>query len=296
LRRASRLALAFALAGALAGACRPAARAPAAREIKDELGRVLRVPVRAERIVSLAPSTTEILFAIGAGGAVVGVDRFSDFPPETASVAHVGSDTDPSLERIVALRPDVVFTATSANAQGTVEALERVGVPVFVSRVQSLADVYADVRAIGDAVGRAAPADALAADVRRRIEAVRARYSRAVKCAIVVWSEPLVVAGRTGFIEDVIVAAGGENVADSPQPFPKYSVERLLERAPEVLIVGTHKEGTPPMTPLERLTTLPAVRDHKVFIVDGDLLFRPGPRVADGVEALARLLHPTGGK
>jgi iron complex transport system substrate-binding protein len=271
------------------GCARPPA--PGARQLIDGLGRTVRVGA-VRRVVSLAPSSTEIVYAVGAGPLVVGVDRYSDWPPEARALPRVGADVDPSLERIVSLRPDLVLTATSANAQATVEALERAGVPVFVSRADRLDEIYRDVEAIGDAVGRRAAARELAGRLRARVDAVRtAAAGRArVRALVVVWSQPLVVAGPRSHVGDLIAAAGGENtVDDSQQPFPTYSVERILERSPEVVVVGTHADATPPLAPLERLATLPAVRDHRLFTVDGDLLYRPGPRVADGAEALARL-------
>jgi iron complex transport system substrate-binding protein len=235
------------------------------------------------------------LFAIGAGPKVVGIDRYSDWPPEAARVEKVGADIDPSLERIVALEPDLVFTASSANTQATVEALERAGLPVYVSRAESLDGIYRDLEAIGDAVGRTVEARALAASMRGRLAAIAARVAPRPRerTAVVVWTQPLVLAGARSHVGDLLRLAGGQNVADdSPQPFPTYSLERLLARAPAVLVVGSHKDNAPPLAPLERLTALPAVRNHRLVAVDGDLLFRPGPRVVDGAEALMRLVHP----
>lgn len=288
----ARLALAL-----LAAACgRAPPRSGPSREVRDGQGRAVRLPVRVARIVSLAPSTTETLFAIGAGASVVGVDRYSDYPPEARRLPTVGADIDPSLEAIVALRPDVVFTARSANAHSTTDTLERLGVPVYVSNVATLDDIERDVRGIGEAAGRAEEARRVAAALRARIDAVRARGAgRApVRALIVVWTRPLIVAGTGSHVGDLLRAAGGDNVAgDDPEPFPAYSVERVVARAPEVIVVGTHADAAPDLAPLLALATVPAVRDRRVVTLDGDLLFRPGPRVADGVEALARLLRGT---
>jgi iron complex transport system substrate-binding protein len=278
----------------LLAACRGRGAPVGARSVTDGMGRAVRLPATVARVVSLAPSSTEILFAIGAGATVVGLDRYSDWPPQTARVEKVGANLDPSLERVVALRPDVVFTNTSANNQATVEGLERLGLAVFVSRSEGLEAIYRDVQAIGDAVGRSAAASRLAADLRARVEAVRARARGAppVRTLVVVWPDPLVVAGPTTHVSDLLAAVGAVNVADDTrQSFPTYSLERVIARAPEALIVGTHSNGPPSLAALERLTTVPAVRDRRVFTVDGDLLFRPGPRVADAVERLAELLR-----
>jgi iron complex transport system substrate-binding protein len=248
----------------------------------------------ARRVVSLAPSTTEILFALGAGDRVVGVDQYSDWPPEAAKVARVGSDLQPSVERILALKPDVVFIATSANSRELPAELERVGVHVVISQVVTLDDLWRDIEATGDAVGRHDAAIALVARLRARLAAIHARVAAlpAPKALVVVWADPLTVVGGHSFVDDAIRAAGGDNIAaDSQQPYPQYSVERMLARAPEVIVVGSHKGG-PALAPLTAHASLPAVKNNRVHSIDGDLLFRPGPRIVDGIELLARLFHP----
>lgn len=279
---------------ALSACHRGPAPAISGRTIRDDLGRTLTVPRELHRLISLSPSSTEILYAIGAGDLVVGLDRFSDWPPAARAIEKVGANLNPSLERILALRPDLVFTARSANAEATTTGLTRAGVPVFVSRADRLQDIYADIEAIGVAVDRVKEAHALTASMRRELGALATvtRSEPAVKTLVVVWPDPLVVAGHASHLDDLITAAGGLNVADdSTQPFPTYSLERLLTRAPAVILVGTHSGGTP-QGPFEKLTAVPAVRDHRVYPIDGDLLFRPGPRVVEGARAIAHLLHP----
>jgi ABC-type Fe3+-hydroxamate transport system substrate-binding protein len=251
-------------------------------------------PRAVKRVVSLAASTTEILFAVGAGDLIVGVDRFSDFPPPAKQLPSVGSELGPSVERIVALRPDVVFIASSANGRELGAELERLHLRVFASHADTLEDVFADIRHVGAAIGREAQAAALEASLRARVAAV----SRAVadkprpRALVVVWTDPLTVAGGKSFVHDALVAAGGDDVAaDSPLPYPQYSVERLLSRAPAVIVIGS-RDGSPAPAPLMRFASLPAVRDGRVHQLDADLLFRPGPRLVDGIEALARVLHP----
>jgi iron complex transport system substrate-binding protein len=251
-------------------------------------------PKEARRIVSLAPSSTEILYALGVGDRVVGVDQYSDWPPEAAKVPRVGSDLNPSVERIVALRPDVVFIATSANSRELPLELERLGVHVVISHVETLDDVWHDVIVAGDAVGRHDAGVALVDQLRARVAATHARVAALppTRALVVVWADPLTVVGGHSFVDDEIRAAGGENIAgDAAQPYPQYSVERMLARAPEVIVVGSHKGG-PSVTPLTAHASLPAVKNNRVHSVDGDLLFRPGPRLVEGIELLARLFHP----
>ncbi|HEX8951247.1 MAG TPA: cobalamin-binding protein [Polyangia bacterium] len=253
-----------------------------------------RGPAEARRIVSLAPSSTEILYALGVGDRLVGVDQYSDWPPAAAKVPRVGSDLAPSVERIVGLAPDVVFIATSANARELPDELGRLGVRVVISHVETLDDLWRDIVATGDAVGRHDGGVALAERLRARVAATHARVAALppTKALVVVWADPLTVVGGHSFVDDAVRAAGGDNIAgDSLQPYPQYSVERMLARAPEVIVVGSHKGG-PTVTPLTAHTSLPAVKNGRVHAVDGDLLFRPGPRIVDGIELLARLFHP----
>lgn len=253
-----------------------------------------RPAAEVRRIVSLAPSTTEILYALGVGDRLVGVDQYSDWPPAAKEVPRVGSDLSPSVERILGLRPDVVFIATSANSRELPAELERLGVRVVISHVETLDDLWRDIGVTADAVSRHDAGAALVATLRARVAATHARVAALppVKAMVVVWADPLTVAGGHSFVDDAIRAAGGENIAgDSPQPYPQYSVERMVARAPEVIVVGSHKAGTT-LTPLTAHASVPAVKDGRLHTVDGDLLFRPGPRIADGIELLARLFHP----
>ncbi len=249
----------------------------------------------ARRIVSLAPSSTEILYALGVGDRLVGVDQYSDWPPAAANVPRVGSDLNPSVERILALKPDVVFVATSANSRELPDELGRFGVRVVISQIGTLDDLWRDMQTTGDAVGRHDAAVALVATLRGRVAAIHARVAALppTKALVVVWADPLTVVGPHTFVDDVIRAAGGDNIAgDSAQPYPQYSVERMLARAPEVIVVGSHKGGGSALASLTAHASLPAVKNHRVHAVDGDLLFRPGPRLVDGIELLTKLFHP----
>jgi ABC-type Fe3+-hydroxamate transport system substrate-binding protein len=248
----------------------------------------------ARRILSLTPSWTVVVNAVGAGDRLVGVDELSDWPPPARRVPRVGSGLSPSLERILALRPDLVLVATGLNAPELAGELGRLGVRVLISRTVTFEDVYGDIDQLGAAVGRREAAAAVVARLRARISAVERRVAGLPrpKTAVVVWTDPLTVIGSGTFVAEALRAAGGDNVAgDSPQPYPQYSVERLLARAPAVIVVGKQSNG-PALAPLLKLKTLPAVRDGRIHELDANLLFRPGPRLVDGIEALARVLHP----
>ncbi|MEO6951293.1 MAG: cobalamin-binding protein [Polyangia bacterium] len=273
---------------ALLSACH---RAPklGTRTVTDGLGRSITV-AHVQRVISLAPSSTEIIYALGAGDRVVGVDRYSDWPEAARKVTQVGTDMEPSLERMVTLHPDLVLVATTANAQRAVDNMAAVGLSVYVSRTDSLEQIFTDIEGIGRALERTDAATALVAALRARVAKVPVR-APPIPCAIVVWPAPLVVAGRGNHVDDLLRVAGCRNVVDDgSQPFPTYSTERLVKKAPEVVFVGTHATGAPSLDPLLALDSIPAVKNHRVHTIDGDLLFRPGPRVVEGIEALARLL------
>jgi iron complex transport system substrate-binding protein len=170
---------------------------------------------RVARVVSLAPSSTEILYAVGAGDLIVGLDKYSDFPPAARAVARVGNDLNPSVERVLGMKPDVVFIATTANSRDLAAELERLGVRVVVSRADSLADVFADITTIGAAVERAPAAATLVATLRARIAAVEHSFAGKPRprAAVVVWPDPLTVAGGKSFVDEAIRAAGGHNIS-----------------------------------------------------------------------------------
>lgn len=284
----------LALVAGLAG-CHAKRAAPAGRAWRDPAGRMIHLPSEVRRVVSLAPSTTELLCAVGGCGLLVGVDRYSNYPPEVKKLPHVGADIDPSLEKILALKPDVVLAAATANAEATMTSLERAGIPVVGCLDQRIDDVYADLIGVGDAIGHRADGEKAAASLRAALDGVKAAPGDAgvgARVLVVVWPEPLVVAGRTSLVAELVRWVGGVNIADdSARAFPTYSRERMLEAAPEVLIVGTHADGAPPMAALQKLG-IPAVRNHRVHLVDGDILFRPGPRLGEAATLLAKLLHP----
>lgn len=269
--------------------------------VNDEAGRwvtLLASPPR--RIVCLAPSVTEILFAIGAGETLVGRDAFSDFPAEALAVPVVGSDLEPSQEKVLGLRPDVVFTATTANRTDTAEALTRLGIAVYVTKTESLADLERTITDVGAVVGRSAEAARLWRSLRAGLDALRrdARRTPSVKTLVVVWNEPLFVVGPGSYTSELLRLAGGVNVAaDGASGYPRYALERVLRAGPQVILVGSHKDDVVPKDRISfwaRYDEIPAVKDKRVESVDGDLLFRAGPRAVEGARMLFDVLHGRG--
>jgi iron complex transport system substrate-binding protein len=274
------------------------AAGPAAAElaITDQTGRTLRLPGPPRRVVSLVPSATEILFAIGAQDRLAGVTDFCDFPPAARARPSVGGMVSPNLETLVALTPDLVLATPSGNRQETFLQLARLGLPVFLLDPGSLEEALDAVARLGALTGEQEAAARLVAGLRGRIRAVARRvapYPRP-RVLYVLWPEPLIVPGRGALVSDLIRAAGGESVtADRSEAYPRYSLEAALARGPEVIVLARHGTRAPAgLGQWERLTRLASGRGARVHAVNGDLVHRYGPRMVDGLEVLSRMIHP----
>ena len=297
-RRASRLAsrallfLVVALAGLAGGP-----RAGAAGEVTDMLGRRVRVPDHAARIVSLAPSITETVFVLGDGDRLVGVTDYCDYPPEATLKPRVGGISTPSFEAILALRPDLVLATAESNYAEHVERLVSLGLAVYVIRPVDFETVLESIERIGSVLGRDVAARVRVASMRRDADAIARAVAGSPRPRVlyVVWPNPLIAPGRGTLISELIQRAGGESVTGAePLPYPRLSLETVVERRPDRIIVGRHGQGTVEelLRGWERLGSVSAVRDGRVFGVDGDLVHRPGPRMVEALRALARVIHP----
>lgn len=290
-RRHARLPVAMLLGLALTQACSAPERPPA--------------PFAPQRIVSLIPAVTETLFAVGAGPNVVGVSAFDTYPPEVASRARVGGLIDPDTERILSLRPDLVFLYGSQEDLAT--QMAAAGVAIETYRHGGIAGILETTRAVGARVARGSQGEALAASIERGIAGVRARVAgrRRPSVLIVFGREDdalrgIYASGGTGFIHDMVEAAGGRNVyADVPRESVQASLESILERAPEIVlelrapIAGSGGGWTARQIAVwNGAPSLPAVRRARVHVLLDERLVVPGPRVAEGIDLLARTIHP----
>jgi iron complex transport system substrate-binding protein len=271
--------------------------AGAASEMTDMLGRRVPVPERAVRIVSLAPSITETVFALGDGDRLVGVTDYCDYPPEATKKPRVGGISTPSFEAILALRPDLVLATSESNYAEHVQRLTALGLPVYVIRPIDFETVLESIERIGAVLGREAAARAQVASMRREADAITRAIGGAARPRVlyVVWSNPLIAPGRGTLITELLARAGGESVTGTePLPYPRLSLETVVERRPERIIVGRHGQETAAelLRGWEGLTAVTAVREGRVYAVDGDLVHRPGPRMIEALRALARALHP----
>lgn len=250
----------------------------------------------ARRIVSLTPNTTEALFAIGAGDRVVGVSRYCDWPREAASLPKVGGYVDPSLEAILALRPDLVVGARGPSNRGVVDRLRESDIATYFPLDRSLDDIYALLLGLGQRVGRSDAARTVVARLRRDRAAIdRALAGRTRPSVLLVYGyRPIVVAGPGGFADELVRASGGRNVVREGTAYPTISLERVEALAPEVIVearFSEHEDGAS-APDWQRLPTIPAVRDGRVIVLRDERLVRPGPRVVEGIRVLASRLHP----
>jgi iron complex transport system substrate-binding protein len=269
----------------------------AAFTTRDMLGRDVTLAAPPRRIVSLVPSVTEILYALQAESLLVGVTDFCDFPPEARSRPKVGGMVAPSLEAIVALRPDLVIATNEGTREDTFTQLSRVGVPVYLVAAHHVADATSLMRRLGALTGREGAAGPLVAGLEQRIEAVKqaVRSRGRPRVLYVLWPEPLIVPGREAIVTELIQLAGGQSLtAADADAWPRYSLEAAVAKSPEVILLANHGAGTGAvsMEKWQRLASLPAVKAGRLLSVNGDLMHRYGPRFVDGLEQLARAIHP----
>ncbi len=283
---------------AAASPSRPAAPAPASfpLSVQDDLGRQVTIPVEPRRIVSLAPSNTEILFALGLGDRVVGVTKFCDYPEAAKLKEKVGGFQDVDVEKVVRLRPDLVL-ATGGVQQPVLRQLEKLGLTVYAVDAKSLEDVLDDISAIGRVTGAEGAAEALRRQLQERLRRARDRAARATsrpKVFFEIWPDPLITAGPGSFAHDLVEAAGGENIAaDTAQPYPQFSLETLLARNPDVIVTPFAQSAADLKQGRRRnWEQIRAVREGRVILVDENEVSRPGPRLFDALERLVDQMHP----
>lgn len=267
------------------------------RAFVDDAGRRVYLAKAPSRIISLAPSVTEMLFAIGAGTQVVGVTQFCDFPAEAKQKAKVGY-TNPNLESLLALDPDLIVAPQEFLKPDLIGKLEQLKIPVFILADRTVEDVFAHIQTLGRMLDRSTEATALGMDLRQQIARIKVRAQSAVPVRVlyVLNSEPLITVGPGSFIDQLIGLAGGVNVAaKSVTAYPRLSMEVVLQENPDVLIFPTGEaEGISEseQQAWRKWSTLAAVKQNNLRQIPADLLNRPGPRIGKALELLADLLHP----
>jgi len=269
-----------------------------AKTAEDQLGREIRVPDDPRRIIALAPSISEIIFALGQQDRLKGTTQFSNYPPEVANLPKVGSYVRLDLERIVALNPDLCIAIKDGNPKTIIDRLQSLNIPVFAVNPRNLETLLQTIQRIGAILNASARAKTLVEDMRSRIQQVDALVSkidRRPRVFIQIGISPIISAGSNTFVDELIARAGGINVAAGNSAYPHFSREQVLALAPDVLIITTMaRSGAFEKAKAEwnRLSQMPAVRKKRIYTVNSDVFDRPSPRLLDALEILTRLLHP----
>jgi iron complex transport system substrate-binding protein len=279
------------IAGALLLAAGLQARA--AITVKDDAGATVTVAKPAQRVISLAPHVTELLFVAGGGSHVVGVVSYSDFPEEAKKIPEIGSNREVDLERIMAMRPDLIVIWRHGSSERQIDMLQKLGIPMFHSEPQKLEDIADNVQKLGQLMGTDAVAGPAAADLRNRIASLRSRYAKrpVVRSFYQVWDKPLYTLNGRHIVSDALRLCGGENIFDKlAVTAPVVSIEAVLQENPEA-IFATAEKNYGGVSMWKPYTTLTAVRNDNLFTIDGNLLNRAGPRMVAGAAQLCEKLE-----
>jgi iron complex transport system substrate-binding protein len=260
--------------------------APAARSIEttDDRGKLIELAGPAQRVISIAPHVTELLFAIGAGASVIAADSASDYPPDAQALPRVGDASGLDLERIMALRPDLVIGWWSGNKPSDIARIERLGIPLFLSEPRHLADIPRTMRVFGQLLGTSQIAEQQAAAFERQLAQVKrlVTIDRRVTVFFEVWQQPLITVNGAHLVSDVLSACGAENIFASLRALAgPVSVEGVLGADPEVIIgAGVPADA---LESWQRMRSLHAVRGQQLYHIDSDLITRPTPRILQGM-------------
>lgn len=274
-----------------------AAGAPAGAAItaRDDLGTVITMNRPVRRIVAMAPNAVELLFAVGAGKQVVGVPSQTDYPPEATKLPKVGGFMTPDEEAIVIKRPDLIVLS-HGNPKPFINRLRARRIPVFVLHPQTVADIPRSLRSLGVLTGHGKEAGAAATRFETGVAEIVKRVGKrpTVRTALLVWDDPLTLAGRGAYLNDALRIAGATNIAaDLAKPYPTMDPEQFAVRNPEAILFAVHEAAR-----VKDATSRPGVRataaakSDRVYHLDDDLLLRPGPRLLQGLRAMAEALHP----
>lgn len=264
----------------------------------DALGREVTLAAAPERIIPLAPSLTEILYYLGLGDKVAGVTEYSYYPPQAKEKPSVGSYVDPNIEKIISLSPDLVIGTKDGNLPNSVYLLERAHIPVYVINPRNVRDAVSTIEEIGNLCGAGDKGRQLADGLNKRIETVRNSVASSERPLVFfqINSSPIMSVNKNTFLNDLITLAGGANMtAEEPITYPRISIEEVIRKKPDVIIISTmdaEETGEKAMDEWMGWKSIPAVKNSRVYLIDADIINRPSQRIVDGLEAMARLIHP----
>lgn len=290
-QRLAAAAVVAALLSIVVGCEKRARDAPAAQH--DDFGEPIRAGTTPSRIVSLSPSTTELIFALGAGHRLVGRTRWDLFPDSARAVPDLGDGLRPNVESLLAAKPDLVVIYASADNQDAAQALRSAGVAVLALRIDLIRDFVRATELLGAVIGEEARARTVVDSVTATLDRVRHATGSLVRPTVFLhaWENPLLTIGGGSYLSELVDVAGGRNVfGDLSAPSPQISFEEVLKRNPDVLLAGPTTAGT--LRSIARWRSLPAVRDGRILVMDTTLVGRPGVRLGEAAVSIAALLHP----
>jgi iron complex transport system substrate-binding protein len=264
-------------------------------EVVDDQGTRITLPHEARRVIALAPHVVELIFAAGGGDRIVGTVAHADFPPAARDIAQIGDNRALDIERIIALKPDVMIAWRHGNAESHLEPLRKLGIPLYYSEPHKLDDVAASIEKVGRMMGTDAVAKPAAQAFRTRLAELAAQYSKRppVRLFYQVWDQPLYTLNRTHILNDALGVCGGVNIfGDLPATAPTVSVEAVLAADPEVVVAGARegRSGAGPQVWKQYPTLLATKRDN-LFDITPDLILRAGPRIVEGTALLCEKLE-----
>jgi iron complex transport system substrate-binding protein len=290
-----------ALHGSAQAKQRPESRVADARnfiEVTDEAGRRVRIPQPVRRIVSLAPSMTELVFALGAGNKLVADTDYCDYPPEAVAKPKVGGAINPSIEQIVAFRPDLVLMTKTLNRRETVVALDQLAIVSYATDTRTVEALLGSFQRVGELIGEGEAGRRLAESSRARLDSLKRRLGTLPRRRVffVVWLDPLITIGRDTFLADALRWAGAESIITTAQDWPQVSLEEVIHLQPEYLIFANSgqergAQNAQALTALPGWRNLDAVKNKRIAIVS-EAIDRPSPRLIDAIEELAHQVHP----
>jgi iron complex transport system substrate-binding protein len=268
------------------------------RVLLDEAGRRVEVPLSAKRIISLAPSITEILFGLGLRQEIVGITNFCDYPEEVTTKPRIGGFVNPDIEKIVSLKPDLVIAIADGNRWDTIQRLSDLGLPIYTVDPKSFDGVIQTIRNIGEIIGKGEEARALVRRMMEKKEKVITLTRSLPRPAVFfqVGDAPLITVGKGTLANDLIRLAGGRSISENePLSYPPYAIETILSKAPEIIIFSSMENRRNYSDLIRKWQTwksIPAVRSNSIYVIDSNLVDRPAPRVVEGLDALVRMIHP----
>jgi iron complex transport system substrate-binding protein len=269
-----------------------------AYQVTDETGRRINIYPSPQRIVSLAPGITEILYALNLADKIVGVTSFCNWPPSARQKQQIGGFINPSIEQIVSLQPDLIIATADGNRQDTVRQLERIGLPVYVTNPADTSGILRSISHLGEITASKNAATTLVLKLQKRLNNIEAqiRHKSKPRVFFQIGLEPLITIGGRTLINEVIERAGGRNIASlDTARYPRYSPEGIMAGSPDIILfapMANDKEFTAIKNFWQKFEGVPAVKNNRIYPIDTDLIGRASPRIVDAIETMALIFHP----